>query len=44
MIAGALARWTVADLEDAFRALATGSEAERTFWGMRTRQWIIWRF
>lgn len=42
MIERTLARWTVADLGQAFDPPATLTESERQFWGPRTRQWIIW--
>jgi uncharacterized damage-inducible protein DinB len=42
MIAGALARWTSADLGEIFPTPASLSEEERQFFPPRTRQWIIW--
>jgi uncharacterized damage-inducible protein DinB len=42
MIEQALAHRTVADLAYAFEPPPTLPEAERQFWGSRTRQWIIW--
>ncbi|MDQ2906112.1 MAG: DinB family protein [Ktedonobacteraceae bacterium] len=42
MIAGALARWTPADLGQSFPAPASLSEKEQQAWGERTRQWMIW--
>jgi uncharacterized damage-inducible protein DinB len=42
MIEQALARRSVAGLAHAFDPPAILPEAERQFWGPRTRQWIIW--
>ena len=42
MIAGALARWTPADLEYVFSPPASLSEEEKRIFGERTRQWILW--
>jgi uncharacterized damage-inducible protein DinB len=42
MIAGALARWTPADLGESFPTPAFLSEEEREFFPPQTRQWIIW--
>jgi len=42
MIAGALARWTPADLEQLFPTPAFMSEEARADFPPRTRRWIIW--
>lgn len=42
MIAGALARWTAADLGYRFPPPAFLSEEEQRMIGERTRQWMIW--
>jgi uncharacterized damage-inducible protein DinB len=42
MIEQTLATRNVADLAYAFGPPPTLPEAERQFWGLRTRQWIIW--
>lgn len=42
MIAEALARWTPADLGHVFPPPASLREEERSMFGERTRQWIIW--
>lgn len=42
MITRALTRWTPADLERVFPPPATLSEAERTLFGERSLQWIVW--
>jgi uncharacterized damage-inducible protein DinB len=42
MIEQTLANRTVANLSDTFDPPATMPEAEREFWGPRTRQWITW--
>jgi uncharacterized damage-inducible protein DinB len=42
VVKGTLARRTVADLAGSFDPPAALPEAEREFWGQRTRQWIIW--
>lgn len=42
MIAGALARWTPADLGHVFSPPAALSEEERSNFGELTRQWMIW--
>jgi uncharacterized damage-inducible protein DinB len=41
MIESALARWTVADLDDVIEQPATLTEREREIFGPSTRQWII---
>ncbi len=42
MIAQALARWAPADLGHVFPPPASLSEAERSIFGERTLQWIVW--
>lgn len=42
MIAGALARWTVADLGQVFEPPAALTEEERRIFGPGTRQQIVW--
>ncbi len=42
MIAQALARWTPADLGHVFSPPASLSEGERSIFGERTLQWIVW--
>jgi uncharacterized damage-inducible protein DinB len=42
MIAEALGRWTPADLGHVFPPPASLREEERSMFGERTRQWIIW--
>ena len=42
MIAGALGRWTAADLGHVFSPPTVLSEAEQHAFGELTRQWIIW--
>ncbi len=42
MIADALARWTPADLWQIFPCPPFLSEEEKSIFGERTRQWIIW--
>jgi len=42
MIAGALARWTAADLEQVFSTPAALKEEERANFPPHTRQWILW--
>jgi len=42
MIARALARWTPANLGRVFSPPASLSEKERSIFGQRTRQWIVW--
>ena len=42
MIAAALGRWTAADLEQVFSPPVVLSDAERSIFGERTRQWMIW--
>ncbi len=42
MIEQALARLSVGDLVQVFDPPSSLTEAERQFWGPRTRQWIMW--
>lgn len=42
MVAGALDRWTPADLGQMFSPPAAMSEEERSMFGQTSRKWIIW--